>query len=612
MKIDADDKTLREILDIQKYTIDYFQREYRWERKHIEQLITDLEACFFSNYKHGHERRDVANYNSYFLGPIVICNKGDSLSIIDGQQRLTSITLLLIYIHHLQKTIKNPEPIESLIRSTMFGIHSYNLYIDERTNCFDKLYECGEYNPSEKSESVLNIVERYQDIEELFPQDLKGDVLPFFIDWLKEKTIFVKIVSYSEENAYTIFETMNDRGLNLNPTEMLKGYLLSKVPNNLKSELNQLWRKRIAELHEWDKFEDLEFFKAWLRAKYADTIRPGRKGAANEDFEKIGTSFHTWVRDKRNEIGINRSSDFTSFVNDKFGFYSKLYQRIANAEHNFTDNLEHIYYIGQHPIAYSLMYPLLMAPIKIDDAENIINKKLNIIAKFIETFIIYRSVNYRTLAQSSIRYTVFSLVKEIRDRSVDELVDIFKDKIEGFEEGLSGISEFGLHSQNKRFVRYLLARITNFIEVQSGIPSSFETFMSDSINKPFEIEHIWSDNFGRHEDEFSQRDEFNTYRNKIGGLLLLPRGINQSFSNDPYEIKLPHYLKENLLSRSLNASCYERNPNFINFIKSCKINFKPHEQFKKQDLLERTELYKNVCEVMWSPDGFDQILSTTN
>ena len=55
-KIDADDKTLKEILDTQKYTIDYFQREFRWERKHIEQLITDLEASFFSNYSNEHER----------------------------------------------------------------------------------------------------------------------------------------------------------------------------------------------------------------------------------------------------------------------------------------------------------------------------------------------------------------------------------------------------------------------------------------------------------------------------------------------------------------------------------------------------------------------------
>lgn len=234
-RIDADDKTLREILDTQKYTIDYFQREFRWERKHIEQLITDLETSFFANFKKTHEREDVEFYNSYYLGPIVICKKQDSLSIIDGQQRLTSVTLLLIHIHNLMKELNISESVESLVRSTKFGKHSYNLNIEDRIKCLDSLFNYGEYDPSKDDESVKNIMKRYQDIEELFPEDLNGEALPFFIDWLKDKIIFVKIVAYSDENAYTIFETMNDRGLNLTPTEMLKGYLLAKVSSDHKS-----------------------------------------------------------------------------------------------------------------------------------------------------------------------------------------------------------------------------------------------------------------------------------------------------------------------------------------------------------------------------------------
>jgi uncharacterized protein with ParB-like and HNH nuclease domain len=609
-RIDADDKTLREILDTQKYTIDYFQREYRWERKHIEQLITDLEASFFANYKPNHERSDVELYNSYYLGPIVICNKDDSLSIIDGQQRLTSITLLLIYIHNLQKSRDNNEPIESLIRSTKFGKHSYNINIEERIECLDALFNYGKYDPSKKDESVKNIVERFKDIEELFPNELEGKALPFFVDWLKEKVVFVKIVAYSDENAYTIFETMNDRGLNLTPTEMLKGYLLSKVTNNLKPELNQLWKKRIGELHEYNRSEDLEFFKSWLRAKYADTIRPGKKGAANEDFEKIGTSFHTWVKDRLNILGLNNNSDFVDFIKNRFDFYLSIYKKIAEAEYNFSPNLEHIYYIGYYPIAYSLSYPLLMAPINMDDDENIICKKLNMVARFIETFIVYRSVNYRTIGQSSLRYTIYSLVKEIRDKSLHDLVKILKNRINDFEEGLSGILTFGLHSRNTRFIRYLLARITNFIEVQSGVASSFEAYMSDSIKKPFEVEHIWSDKYDWHKDEFDQRDDFNTYRNRIGGLLLLPKGTNQSFNKDPYEKKLPHYLRENLLAGSLHEICYEKNPNFKEFIEHSELKIRPYNNFKKQDIIERTELYKNICEHIWSLNEYDEILKS--
>ena len=50
-KIEAHDRTVFQILNEKKYTIDYFQREYSWERKHIEQLITDLTLAFLNEYK---------------------------------------------------------------------------------------------------------------------------------------------------------------------------------------------------------------------------------------------------------------------------------------------------------------------------------------------------------------------------------------------------------------------------------------------------------------------------------------------------------------------------------------------------------------------------------
>ena len=65
--IEAKSRTLREVLDTKKYEIDYFQREYRWERHHIEQLLFDLTTSFFSNYKPGDTTEKVSNYNSYLI-----------------------------------------------------------------------------------------------------------------------------------------------------------------------------------------------------------------------------------------------------------------------------------------------------------------------------------------------------------------------------------------------------------------------------------------------------------------------------------------------------------------------------------------------------------------
>lgn len=608
-KIDADDKTLKDILNEQKYTIDYFQREFRWEREHIEQLITDLEAAFAINYDKNHDRKEVENYNSYYLGPIVVCEKDGALSIIDGQQRLTSLTLLLIYIHNLQKDFSKHISVETLIRSEKFGIPSYNLQIDDRKECLDSLFEQGKYDSKGKEESIQNLVERYQDIVELFPEDYKNELaLPFFIDWLKEKIVFVKIVAYSDENAYTIFETMNDRGLNLTPTEMLKGYLLSKIPNDQKNTLNNLWKKHISLLHDFNKLEDLEFFRAWLRGKYAETIRPGKAGASNEDFEKIGTSFHTWVKDKTAIIGLKKPNDFVDFIKNNFDFFVKIYCEIwTEAERTLIKGMEHVFYSRYIRIATSLAYPLMLASIKLEDDDTIIKKKLNLSARYLETYSVLKAVNYRTQSQSSIRYYIYSLVKKVRDKDPDKLAQIYKNEIKDLDVNFSGIKDFGMHQQNKRFVRFLLARITNFLEDNSGIASSFEQYLSDEIKKPFQVEHIWEDKYDRFKDEFEQRDDFNIYRNKIGGLLLLPEGTNQSFKDEPFVKKLPHYLKQNLLAQSLHEGSYKKNPNFVNFINTSGLPLKPYKQFKKDDLEERISLYQKICEQIWSPDGFNEI-----
>ena len=83
--VEADAKTIREILDKVKYDIDVFQREYKWGEKQITQLLTDLESKFFSEYREQHERKEVQKYSRCYLGSIIINLKDEEYSIIDGQ-----------------------------------------------------------------------------------------------------------------------------------------------------------------------------------------------------------------------------------------------------------------------------------------------------------------------------------------------------------------------------------------------------------------------------------------------------------------------------------------------------------------------------------------------
>ena len=79
-----------------KYAIDFYQREYAWQERQVRELIDDLTGKFLDSYESGHSRHEVGGYGHYFLGSIVISHKRGQRFVVDGQQRLTTLTLLLI------------------------------------------------------------------------------------------------------------------------------------------------------------------------------------------------------------------------------------------------------------------------------------------------------------------------------------------------------------------------------------------------------------------------------------------------------------------------------------------------------------------------------------
>ena len=607
-KIEASDTNISSLLKEQKFYIDYFQREYRWEEKHIKLLVEDLTTTFLKSYSPGDQRSAVGNYQNYYLGPVVFSVNPDDgkKSIIDGQQRITSITLLLIYLNHLQLEKDSQVSIEKLIFSEKYGEKSFNMTDDHRELCLKSLFESGNYILDDSDdETVQNMLNRYEDIDQSFPEELTKEALPYFIDWFIENVIIVQIVAYSDENAYTIFETMNDRGLNLTPSEMLKGFVLSKITNsNHRTEINDLWKIEIQKLHEFGETADQTFFHAWFRAKYATSIRPGKAGSENKDFELIGSRFHNWFKDNHKKLfKLNNSDDFYHFFKKNFPFYVKWYIQIRKTQINFDNAVPYLHYVRYWGIAESLQDPLLLSSIKYDDDDETIKKKLNFTARFIETFTIRRAVNYRKFGQTSIKYTMFNIIKLIRDNNLSQLGDNLISETDKIEQTWDAVMSFGLHGQNRKFVKHLLSRISSYIDSLGGKSTGYVDYHHPH-GRQFEIEHIWADKFEEHQDEFEQISDFQAWRNSIGALILLPNGINQSFNSDKYEDKLEHYIKENAYAQTLHPKFYEKNPNFLNSAEFQKLNFKHHNSFKKQDIKERQELVKYICEQIWSTNYF--------
>ena len=602
----AKDYRLSEILSNKKYSVDYFQREYKWQDINIQQLVFDLVGAFMESYRSGDSIKDVAHYGTYYMGSIVLNERGSVNSIIDGQQRITSLTLLLIYLYHATgKTMG--EQISNMIYSDSYGEKSFNIDVPERQECLQSLYEKGEYTVKDTDdESTKNMAARYNDICNCFPtEDFEGDMLKAFVYWVKENLILVKITALSEENAYTIFETMNDRGVPLTASDMLKGFILSKFSHDEKrTKVNAQWRKDMLTLDGYDtnKGAENQFFQSWLRAQFAVSIRQSKVNSVNQDFENIGTRYHSWFKDNYDKglLAEAINGDIEWFVEKNYRFFFRQYVRIKEAERTFKKEMEHVYYHQYWRIAPSLCYPLYLAPLTLEDDDETCSKKIDLVAHFLENFAVRRSTNYRLFSASSLRYTMCNLVKTIRGKNVEDLRTTLVKETEVIDDFDKSLPNFRLHGMNRPFVKYFLARITSYIEEGSGMGNHFVDYMRNPNRKPFEVEHIWSEHFEWHTDEFTQTDEFNAFRNSIGDLILLPNGVNQSYNDIPVVEKLPHYIKENLLAQSFCEATYEKNPTFKAFIKEKGLPFKPYTDFKKKDIQERCSLYAAIANHIWN------------
>ena len=593
-------KSIRELFTGVKYSIHYYQREYQWQRKQIEELIEDLTGEFLEYYSETHERNEVEKYGHYFMGSVVLTE--DENAIIDGQQRLTSLSLVLLFItKHLQDTNDKAE-ILNLIYSQKYGKTTFNINVEERTECLEAIINDVVFEHEGHPESVQNIWHRYNDIIELMMDAVPEEALPFFKDWLIDNVQFIKIVAQTEQDAHKIFVSMNDRGLSLTATEMLKGYLLSEIADNdERLKANELWKAKMLELKALGKEQESDCIKTWLRSQYGETIRERKRNATPGDFDIIGTAFHKWLRENGNNIGLRRSVDYSYLVQKEFILFSNTYIRIAEYSAKLTEGFEYIFYNSDRN--FTLQPLILMASLDKNDTKEIIDAKLKIVSCFLDQYISIRIFNFKTLDYSAMTYTMFMLAKKIRRRSLGQLVGFLTEEIEIMEFSLDGIERFNLSGWTKRYMLHQLARITHFVEEQSGKDTKFDVYVNRSIKNPYDIEHIWVDHFERYSDEFESEEEFQRTRNMFGDLVLLPQDINRSLNDSTYSKKLPKYFGQNLLASSLNENCYENNPNFLRFANANNLKFNPSSDFTKETIKERQNLYLEIAKLIWNSDN---------
>ena len=599
-------RSVNQLLSNSRYGLDFYQREYSWEEAQVGELVDDLVERFLNDYDSNHNLRDVASYRPYCLGPIVTARREGIQFLVDGQQRITTLTLLLIYLrrHLPEQHSQEYRILESLIFSVKFGDKTFNLDVKEREPCLSALLEGRDFDPSSsKSPSVRNLWDRYQTIRHRFPHDtINSDNLIYFVYWLLERVILVDIGTPDKLMALEIFETMNDRGLRLSMTDMLKGFLLARIDDEeVIRHLNDRWRKRITELTDVEKNADAEFIKAWLRGNYAITQRERKAKAVPGDFDLIGTSFHKWVRDKKDNLGLTEPLEYRRFVEEEFLPLSSRYLQLIDACKQPKLGLESVFYNAYS--GFTLQVPVILAAVTVDDNDAVFREKAALVAGALDIYVARRMVNYRNFGYSTVVYTMFNLMKRIRNLPVSQVREELTEWLDSEGERLAGIGHFGLSQRNRKHIRYLLGRMTAWLDDQlNEAEGNIFKYLTRHRRYPYEVEHIWANHFEGHEHEFDSPDEFARFRNRIGGLLLLPKDFNASFADMPYEQKVEHYNAQNVLARSLHPRAYVNNPAFTRLCAEYDLPFRPYaDGFSKADLQERQVLYRKLAELVWDP-----------
>ena len=265
------------------YYVPVYQRPYSWDREQIEVLLNDI----FEAY--GSDNRE----EGYYIGNIIIYDKNEKVdghikkySIIDGQQRITSFSLILMAIYSLANTYNfEKEFIIGEIKKALWKSDFREQKKEYRTvelnsiekKAFDDIYDCC----FERSESIIEFCQKYEcaskfderiidnfnniyyKIKNAFNED-KEKILDFAHFILYYMQFIVIEATCKEQEVFSMFESINSKGKKLDPIDLIKTYIFSKLDEESYNEYLEKWGKLIIKTH--DRLYDYlyTFIKAYI------------------------------------------------------------------------------------------------------------------------------------------------------------------------------------------------------------------------------------------------------------------------------------------------------------------------------------------------------------
>ena len=539
--INSEDLTITKLFE-DYYVVPNFQREYVWEEEQVEQLLSDI----YSEFGAGSD----SNESEYFIGSIVVCRNDDAhpFDLIDGQQRVTTLYLILCAIRDHLTDVAPEEAIDVLPRqiaqsavdrkgNNIFRYRVELQYEDSGGVLEDIAKTDGDHSGIEPgTRSIKNILTAYKVIRLFLTQEFGTDpaALRRFYAYLAWQVKLIRVSTESIAHALKVFETINDRGVGLDSMDLLKNLMFMKADQRQFDKLKDKWKGLVDLLYQ-KKEKPLRFLRYYIFSRY--------------DVERLREDqIYDWFRNNAEECGYEQ--DPLEFVDELFkaakaytGFRAGL--DTDGARNRYMENIgllsgaarQHLilFLAGQH-------LPKLCRSQLAQEIENLFF-----------AFIITRE-NTREFERQFARWA--PELRNVTDQEglqkfIAKNIDPARKKLANrFALAFDSLSDFTLQ---KYRLKYILAKLTQHIDEKADGSEGAAQWLSTYTSKDVWIEHILPQTKTQVLlDAFDKPDEYGTYAHRLGNLTLLEKSINTSVGQKLFADKKPALRQSKFrLTRSL-------------------------------------------------------------
>jgi len=611
MEVSPDKQNIDQLFGSTTYYIDFYQRQYKWTKEPVEKLLDDVFYKFNDEYAR-HRQSDIPiedlidQYGWYYLNTFVTNKVSGKNYIVDGQQRLTTLSLILMKLKN--KASANGSQLADWIDDKIAGKSGYkrNFWMNHEQSLatLEAIYKDGAIEkPLEDNITSRNLVANYQILSNWIDRELPDDDLTrfdAFVFYFLKRLVLIQL-DVAQTDVPMVFEVINDRGIRLKPYEILKGKLLGQIEKNELNtlKLNELWDTIVNRINEFRDDEIDQFFIYSLKAKFADTRAEGRK--FDNDYHRVILSIDSLKLD-------HNPKNVKHFLQSDFAYFANLYYKIRKLRDNYDPNFIFVYYNGLTQM--DTQFQLILSACTVNDSEE--DEKIKAISYEVDRMFCLLQLQ-RSYDSNLFASKVYELCVRLRGCKLSEIHGIFDDQLLSTLRSTHGnneLTEIWNYSffknvgfdLDKRFLRYVLARIEQYIADNTHMEMKqnlYNLVINRGATNGFHIEHILAENEQNYAAFGQDEDLFRGERNRLGGLLLMKGSDNISSSNESFEHKLESYANTLYWNETLRRDSYKSKLDFTHWIAKEKLNFRPMDQFGPDELEERHKLLSDLIRKIW-------------